>query len=67
MLVEKEYVKGRKNVYSNPAIDQYNKTSSAANNTVGMLVNIIKNLRPEDKQTTESKKSINKLMDALMG
>ena len=29
--VEKEYVKGRQNVYTNPAISEYNKTATAAN------------------------------------
>ena len=33
-LVEKEYVKGRKNVYTHPAIAEYNKTATAANQTV---------------------------------
>ena len=43
MLVEKEYVKGRKNVYSNPAIAEYNKTTDSANKTVSTLMKIIKN------------------------
>lgn len=42
VLVEKEYVKGRKNVVANPAISEYNKTSTAANQTVSTLINIIK-------------------------
>lgn len=39
--VEKEYVKGRKNVYVNPALSQYNKTATAANGTVQTLIKII--------------------------
>ena len=31
--VEKEYVKGRQNLVVNPAITEYNKTSTAANGT----------------------------------
>lgn len=46
--VKKEYVKGRTNVYTNPAITEYNKTATAANGTVSTLINIIKTLAPED-------------------
>jgi len=42
VIVEKEYVKGRKNLVANPAISEYNKTSTAANQTVSTLLNIIK-------------------------
>ena len=44
-LVEKEYVKGRVNVYTHPAIAEYNKTSTSANQTVATLIKIIKSLR----------------------
>lgn len=44
-LVTKEYVKGRKNVYTHPAITEYNKTSTAANQTVQTLMKIITTLR----------------------
>lgn len=40
--VEKEYVKGRKNVYSNPALKDYNTTTDSANRTVSTLMKIIK-------------------------
>lgn len=39
--VEKEYVKGRKNIYTNPAISEYNKTATAANGTVQTLIKIL--------------------------
>lgn len=42
--VTKEYVKGRQNLVANPAISEYNKTSTAANGTVSTLINIIKTL-----------------------
>lgn len=42
--VQKEYVKGRTNVYTNPAITEYNKTATAANGTVSTLINILKSL-----------------------
>lgn len=46
--VTKEYVKGRQNLVANPAIVEYNKTSTAANGTVSTLINIIKTLNDED-------------------
>ena len=42
MLVSKEYVKGRKNVYANPAVAEYNRTTDSANKTVSTLMKIIK-------------------------
>lgn len=48
MQVTKEYVKGRKNVYSNPAIQDYNRTTDSANKTVSTLMKIIKSFGVED-------------------
>ncbi len=53
ILVEKEYVKGRKNLYSNPAIAEYNKTTDSANKTVACLMKIIKNYNVEDPEKDE--------------
>ena len=47
-LVTKEYVKGRENVYTHPAIGEYNKTATAANQTVTTLVKIITTLRDNE-------------------
>ncbi len=50
MLVSKEYVKGRKNLYTNPAVSDYNRTTDSANKTVSTLMKIIKNFGvDEDK------------------
>jgi len=46
-LVTKEYIKGRGNVYTHPAIAEYNRTSTAANQTVTTLMKIITTLRDE--------------------
>ena len=46
--VTKEYVKGRENIYTHPAIGEYNKTATAANQTVTTLVKIIKELRDNE-------------------
>jgi hypothetical protein len=51
MLVSKEYVKGRKNLYCNPAVAEYNKTTDSANKTVSTLMKILKNFNVEE--TTE--------------
>ena len=48
-MTTKEYVKGRKNVYTHPAISEYNKTATSANNTVLTLIKIITTLRTGDE------------------
>ena len=48
MLVSKEYVKGRKNLYSNPAVAEYNKTTDSANKTVATLMKILRNFNVDD-------------------
>ena len=42
VLVTKEYVKGRGNYYTHPAITEYNRTTDSANKTVATLIKIIK-------------------------
>lgn len=54
--VSKEYVKGRKNVYTNPAITEYNKTATAANGTVGTLMNILKQLTSDENGNDQQSK-----------
>ena len=49
MLVKKEYVKGRKNLYINPAVKEYNKTTDSANKTVAVLLKIIKSRKDDDE------------------
>lgn len=44
----KEYVKGRKNLYSSPAVKEYNTTTDSANRTVATLMKIIKNYNVDD-------------------
>lgn len=62
MLVSKEYVKGRKNLYANPAVAEYNKTTDSANKTVSTLLRIIKNLN-----TNENNEALDPLMDMING
>lgn len=49
-LVTKEYVKGRANIYVNPAVTEYNKTTDSANRTVTTLMKIIKGFANEDEE-----------------
>jgi len=54
MQVTKEYVKGRKNVYSNPAISDYNRTTDSANKTVATLMRILKNYGVDESSNEET-------------
>lgn len=62
-VVTKEYVKGRKNVYTHPAIGDYNRTSTAANQTVQTLMKIISDLRINKDDENET----DELLDFLKG
>ena len=59
--VSKEYVKGRQNIYTNPAISEYNRTATAANQTVATLIKIV-----ESFQTEERTASMAEIMSELM-
>lgn len=59
--VEKEYVKGRKNLYSNPALKDYNTTTDSANRTVSTLMKIIKSYNVSD--TTEEEDPLLKIIN----
>ena len=59
--ITKTYVKGRENICTNPAIAEYNKTSTAANSTVSTLIQIIEKMSEE--QVKESK--LYKLMQQM--
>jgi hypothetical protein len=48
-LVTKEYVKGRENIYTHPAIGEYNKTATAANQTVATLMKIVTTMRADNE------------------
>lgn len=61
MLVTKEYVKGRKNLYSSPAVAEYNRTTDSANKTVATLMKIIKSFNVEE--TTEEEDPLLKIIN----
>jgi len=60
-FITKEYVKGRKNIYSNPALRDYNTTTDSANRTVATLMKIIKNYNVGD--TTEDEDPLFKIIN----
>ena len=41
VVVTKEYVKGRQNLYTNPAVTDYNRTTDSANKTTATLIKIL--------------------------
>lgn len=64
MLVEKEYVKNRKNIYSNPAVTEYTRVLDSSNKTAATLMKIIKNFSESAAGKTERKDD---LMAAING
>ena len=61
-LVTKEYVKGRENIYTNPAINAYNNTTNSANKTVSTLLKIVQGFKAEDKE-----KEVDPLLEIING
>lgn len=61
-ITTKEYVKGRENIYTHPAIKEYNNTVNSANKTVSTLMKIIKGSKEEDNGDEDDP-----LMKALNG
>ena len=62
MLVSKEYVKGRKNLYTNPAVSDFNRTTDSANKTVATLLRILKSF-----DGNEAQEERDPLMDIING
>lgn len=51
--VTKEYVKGRQNIYTHPAMSEYVKMSTAADRTVSTLIKIINSMKPSNDDDGE--------------
>jgi len=62
MLVTKEYVKGRKNLYTNPAVSDYNRTTDSANKTVSTLMRILRSFGAD-----ETGDEVDPLMELING
>ena len=60
--VTKEYVKGRKNLYSHPALSDFNRTNDSANKSVATLIKIIKAFGNGEEET-----ETDPLLDILNG
>lgn len=63
VLVTKQYVKGRENVYSHPAVADYNRTTDSANKTVSTLMKILKNFGVAEDQSTEEEDPLMKIIN----
>ena len=61
-LVTKEYVKGRENIYTHPAVSEYNRTTDSANRTAQTLMKIIKDLG-KGKDDEEEEDPLMKLLN----
>ena len=54
LMVTKEYVKGRQNLYVNPAVNAYNATCAGADRTAQLLIRyIVQPLKGEDEDGDE--------------
>ena len=53
MLVSKEYVRGRQNLYTNPAVSDYNRTTDSANKTVSTLMRVLKNFGVDEREESD--------------
>lgn len=62
VVVTKSYVKDEKNLYSNPAVVDFNRTTDSANKTVSTLLRIIRTF-DEDAKHEDS----DLLMDVING
>lgn len=60
--VSKEYVKGRKNLYTNPAINAFNRTTDSANKTVTTLLKIL-----NGSGTGKKKEEVDPLLELING
>ena len=59
--VEKAYIKNRPNLYTNPAINAYNRTTDSANKTVTTLLKILNNT------TAKKKEEVDPLLELING
>ena len=61
--VTKEYVRGRQNVYTHPAVTEYNKTATAANGTVATLIKILDAFKGEGDNASKLQSFLDSLND----
>jgi len=61
VIVTKAYVKGRENIYTNPAVNSYNATTTAANQTVKTLIAILDAFKGEGENHSKLQAFIDKI------
>ena len=60
LMVEKTYSQDKKNLYIHPAITEYNRTCTAANQTAQTLIKILKELKGPDEEVDEFAEFMNR-------
>lgn len=60
LMVEKTYSQDKKNLYTHPAITEYNRTCTAANQTAQTLIKIINDMKRDDDEIDEFAEFMNR-------
>lgn len=60
LMVEKTYSQDKKNLYTHPAITEYNRTCTAANQTAQTLIKILNDLKKNDEEVDEFEEFMNR-------
>lgn len=67
VLVTKEYVKGRANIYTHPGINAYNRVTDSANKTAQALNKMLEDARSKKEADPKTKAMQDPLLKALKG
>lgn len=67
VLVTKEYVKGRANIYTHPGINSYNRVTDSANKTAQSLSKMLEDARSKKETDPKTKAMQDPLLQALKG
>lgn len=67
VLVTKEYVKGRANIYTHPGINSYNRVTDSANKTAQALSRMLEEARAKKEASPQNKAENDPLLQALKG
>nr|DAY23943.1 MAG TPA: terminase small subunit [Caudoviricetes sp.] len=65
VLVTKEYVKGRANIYTHPGINSYNRVTDSANKTAQALSKMLEDARVKKEADPKNKAMQDPLLNAL--
>ena len=67
VLVTKEYVKGRANIYTHPGINSYNRVTDSANKTAQALSRMLEEARAKKEASPQNKAENDPLLQAIKG